>query len=89
MEWLRLLVETLGAVVIASGVVVAVVGLVRYFVALEGKSFTPIRLSFVRQRSALRKRQFHAKGAAQAFAVARCNDVPAMQVDQTLNQCQP
>lgn len=32
-EWLWLLVETLGAIVIAAGVVVAVIGLVRYFIA--------------------------------------------------------
>ncbi len=30
-EWLRLLVETLGAIVIAAGVAVAVAGLLRYF----------------------------------------------------------
>lgn len=47
-EWLRLMVETLGAIVIAAGVVVAVVGLVRYFAKGEGRSFTPIRLSFAR-----------------------------------------
>ncbi len=47
-EWLRLLVETLGAVVIAAGVVVALAGLVRYFAYSEGRSFTPIRLSFAR-----------------------------------------
>jgi uncharacterized membrane protein len=47
-EWLRLLVETLGAVVIAAGVLVALAGLVRYFAVREGRSFTPIRLSFAR-----------------------------------------
>lgn len=47
-EWLRLLVETLGAIVIAAGVVVAIAGLLRYFFKQEGRSFTPIRLSFAR-----------------------------------------
>ena len=47
-EWLRLMVETLGAIVIAAGVVVAVAGLLRYFANGEGRSFTPIRLSFAR-----------------------------------------
>lgn len=47
-EWLRLLVETLGAIVIAAGVVVALAGLLRYFAQGGGRSFTPIRLSFAR-----------------------------------------
>lgn len=47
-EWLRLLVETLGAVVIAAGVVVAVIGIVRHVTTQQGISFTPIRLSFAR-----------------------------------------
>ena len=47
-EWLRLLVETLGAVVIAAGIVVAVVGLVRHALNARGTSFTPIRLAFAR-----------------------------------------
>lgn len=47
-EWLRLLIETLGATVIAAGVVVALVGLVRYVAKGQGRSFTPIRLSFAR-----------------------------------------
>jgi len=47
-EWLRLLVETLGAIVIAAGVVVAIIGLLRYTAASRGSSFTPIRLSFAR-----------------------------------------
>ena len=47
-EWLRLLIETLGAIVIAAGVVVALAGLLRYFAKGEGRSFTPIRLSFAR-----------------------------------------
>ena len=47
-ECLRLMVETLGAIVIAAGVVVAVAGLLRYFFKQEYRSFTPIRLSFAR-----------------------------------------
>lgn len=47
-EWLRLLVETLGAVVIAAGIVVAVVGIVRHVAFERGNTFTPIRLSFAR-----------------------------------------
>ncbi|NML17897.1 DUF1622 domain-containing protein [Azohydromonas caseinilytica] len=47
-EWLRLLVETLGAVVIAAGIVVAVFGLVRHALNARGTSFTPIRLAFAR-----------------------------------------
>jgi uncharacterized membrane protein len=47
-EWLRLGVEALGALVIAAGVVVAVVGLVRHFTIDRSGSFTPIRLTFAR-----------------------------------------
>ena len=47
-EWLRLVVETLGAIVIAAGVAVAVAGLLRYFFKKESRGFTPIRLSFAR-----------------------------------------
>ncbi len=47
-EWLRLLVETLGAVVIGIGVLVAVVGLVRHAFGARGRSFTPVRLAFAR-----------------------------------------
>ena len=47
-EWLRLLVETLGALVIAAGIVVAVFGLVRHALNARGTSFTPIRLAFAR-----------------------------------------
>lgn len=47
-EWLRLVVETLGAIVIAAGVAVAVAGLLRYFFKQERRSFAPIRLSFAR-----------------------------------------
>jgi uncharacterized membrane protein len=47
-EWLRLLIETLGAIVIAAGVVVALVGLLRHLARGGSSSFTPIRLSFAR-----------------------------------------
>lgn len=47
-EWLRLLVETLGAIVIAAGIIVAIVGLIRHAVAERGTNFTPIRLAFAR-----------------------------------------
>ena len=47
-EWLRLGVETLGAVVIGAGVVLAVIGLLRHAFFQRGHSFTPIRLAFAR-----------------------------------------
>ncbi|KIF79944.1 DUF1622 domain-containing protein [Noviherbaspirillum autotrophicum] len=47
-EWLRLLVETLGALVIAAGVAVAIAGILRYLIITRGGPFTPIRLSFAR-----------------------------------------
>ena len=47
-EWLRLGIETFGAIVIAAGTLVALVGLLRYFAGKEGRSFTPIRRSFAR-----------------------------------------
>jgi uncharacterized membrane protein len=47
-EWLRLLVETLGALIIAAGVLVAVIGIARYVVSRSDGAFTPIRLSFAR-----------------------------------------
>ena len=47
-EWLRLFVEMLGAIVIAAGVAVAVVALLRHLLNERGGSFTPIRLSFAR-----------------------------------------
>lgn len=47
-EWLRLLIETLGALVIAVGVAVAITGLVRHALNERGGSFTPIRLAFAR-----------------------------------------
>jgi uncharacterized membrane protein len=47
-EWLRLAVESLGALVIAAGVVVVVIGLLRYVLAGGNGSFVPIRLAFAR-----------------------------------------
>ena len=47
-EWLRLLVESLGAVVIGAGVVVVMIGLGRHLLARRGSSFVPIRLAFAR-----------------------------------------
>jgi uncharacterized membrane protein len=47
-EWLRLLVESLGALIIAAGVALVIVGLVRYALAGHGGTFSPIRLSFAR-----------------------------------------
>lgn len=47
-EWLRLLVEALGALVIAVGIVLVVFALVRRMLSRQGGSFNPIRLSFAR-----------------------------------------
>lgn len=47
-DWLRLGVEALGAAVIAVGVVIAVISLVRHAISRRGSSFTPIRLAFAR-----------------------------------------
>lgn len=47
-EWLRLFVEALGAVVIAAGIVLVVLALVRHLLFERGGSFTPIRLRFAR-----------------------------------------
>lgn len=47
-EWLRLLVEALGALVIAAGIVLVVFALVRRMLSRQGGSFNPIRLSFAR-----------------------------------------
>jgi len=47
-EWLRLLVEALGALVIAAGVVVVIIALLRDVLAGRGSSFVPIRLAFAR-----------------------------------------
>jgi len=47
-EWLRLAVETFGALVIAAGIVVAAAGFVRTLVAGRGIDFSAVRLSFAR-----------------------------------------
>jgi uncharacterized membrane protein len=47
-EWLRLLVEALGASVIAVGVAIAILGLIRHAMVARGSSFTSVRLSFAR-----------------------------------------
>lgn len=47
-EWLRLLIETLGALVIAVGIVIAVGGLLRHMAVRRGEDFTTIRLAFAR-----------------------------------------
>lgn len=47
-EWLRLLVEALGALVIAAGIVLVIVALLRHLLFERGSSFTPIRLTFAR-----------------------------------------
>lgn len=47
-EWLRLGIETLGALVIGAGVLVAVTGLLRHLLTERGEGFNPIRLAFAR-----------------------------------------
>ncbi|GAB3538052.1 DUF1622 domain-containing protein [Noviherbaspirillum agri] len=47
-EWLRLLIETLGASVIAIGLLVAVTGLIRHAIRARGTGFTAVRLAFAR-----------------------------------------
>lgn len=47
-EWLSLFVEALGALVIAFGVVIVVLHLIRHAYAARGTSFTSIRLAFAR-----------------------------------------
>lgn len=47
-QWLRLLVETLGAIVIALGIAVAVRGLLRHMFSERGTGFNPVRLSLAR-----------------------------------------
>lgn len=47
-EWLRLLIEALGALVIAAGTVIVIMSLVRHIVSGRGGSFIPIRLAFAR-----------------------------------------
>jgi uncharacterized membrane protein len=47
-EWLRLLIETLGAAVIAVGVLMAVIALVRSVVQRDTQTFVAVRLLFAR-----------------------------------------
>jgi uncharacterized membrane protein len=47
-EWLRLGIETLGALVVAVGVMLAIIGLVRHAIWQRGRGFTPVRLAFAR-----------------------------------------
>jgi uncharacterized membrane protein len=47
-EWLRLLIETLGAAVIAVGIVIALIGLARHALQRPRDDFTTIRLAFAR-----------------------------------------
>jgi uncharacterized membrane protein len=47
-DWLRLLVEALGALVIAAGIAVVIVALAKHVLAGRDASFTPIRLAFAR-----------------------------------------
>lgn len=47
-EWLRLGVESVGAAVIAIGLLVAVAGIVRHLLAQRGQDFTVVRLGFAR-----------------------------------------
>lgn len=48
LQWLRLLVEALGAGVIGVGVLVVLVGLVRYMFTRGERTLVPIRLAFAR-----------------------------------------
>jgi uncharacterized membrane protein len=47
-QWLKLGIETVGALLIAIGVVVAITQLVRHFVAREVAEFTAVRLTLAR-----------------------------------------
>jgi uncharacterized membrane protein len=47
-EWLRLMVEALGALVIGAGIVLVIVALLRHLLVDRGGSFVPIRLRFAR-----------------------------------------
>jgi uncharacterized membrane protein len=47
-EWLRLLVETLGASMIAIGIVIAIIGMIRHAISERAEDFTHIRLRFAR-----------------------------------------
>lgn len=47
-EWLRLIVESIGAVIIAIGVLVAVRGLIAHWAGRAADGFNPVRLAFAR-----------------------------------------
>lgn len=47
-EWLRLLIESLGALVIAVGMLLVLIALVRRLLSRQGGDFNPIRLAFAR-----------------------------------------
>lgn len=47
-EWLRLLVETLGALVVGVGILIVLVSLIRHMLVERHQDFTPIRLRFAR-----------------------------------------
>lgn len=47
-EWLRLGVETIGAVIIAIGVFIAVIGLLQVFLGSPGRDFFSVRLTLAR-----------------------------------------
>lgn len=47
-NWLRLMVESLGAVIIAFGILAALYGFLRAFIGHHPDGFTPVRLTFAR-----------------------------------------
>lgn len=47
-QWLQLAIETLGALVICVGLVIAIIGLIRHAMKERGASFNPVRLAFAR-----------------------------------------
>lgn len=47
-EWLQLAVETLGALAVAFGLVITIIGLIRHAMKERGASFNPVRLAFAR-----------------------------------------
>lgn len=47
-QWLQLAIETLGALVIGVGLVIAITGLIHHAMKERGASFNPVRLAFAR-----------------------------------------
>lgn len=47
-EWLRLTIETMGAMIIAIGVIVAAIGFIKLMLGREGSDFFSVRLSLAR-----------------------------------------